>query len=285
MKKFLTISAVAFCLMSCEEYYFQGMIAPAGESVNERFEQSMDYNGSHGYQTIQAVSDDYRVYVFTDCHLAGATKNIDRFVSEYLQDSGAAPFTICLGDLVNGDESFSEFISHTSAIGNAGRKLFLTAGNHDLYWGRWKEFYRSFGSSTYWFEVETPSAKDLFISLESGGGTLGTGQRDWLEETLETKGSGYRNIVVFTHTHFFMRDMSQGHTDNFALEETYDLADLFSGYGVNLVISGHDHHREQTGFKGVDYLVVDCMEEKADNAAYAILSVGKSIDVEFVPLS
>ena len=284
MKRFLSILAAALCLVSCEKYYFTGMVAPAGENVDERFRQSMEYNDLHGFQTISTFSDLYSVFVFTDCHLAGGTKNLDRFVSDSFGINGAAPAVICLGDLVDGEKPFTEFISHTSLIGEGGRKLFVTAGNHDLYWGRWPEFYKSFGSSTYWFEIVTPNAKDLYISLESGGGTLGTLQREWLEEVLKSKSSDYRNVIVFTHTHFFMKDTSQGHTSNYALEETYDLADLFARYGVDLVLTGHDHHREQTVFKGVEYVIVDALEEIADNAGYAVLSVGKDIGIEFVNL-
>ncbi len=286
MKRFLTILTVSICLASCEKYYFTGMFAPAGENVDERFRQSMEYNALHGYQTIRTFSDRYVVFVFSDSHLVGETKNLDRFVSESFQINGAAPVVICLGDLVDGDKPFTEFISHTSPIiENGTRKLFVTAGNHDLYWGRWKEFYKSFGASTYWFEVVTPNAKDLYISLESGGGTLGSLQREWLEEILKTKSSGYRNVIVFTHTHFFMKDTSQGHTSNYALEETYDLADLFAGYGVDIVLTGHDHHREQTAFKGVEYVIADALEESADNAGYVMLTVGKNIETEFVSLN
>lgn len=284
MKKLLIISATALCLASCDKYYFAGMIAPAGENADGRFEQSMKYNADHGFQSLQTASEDYRVYVFTDSHLNGETKNLDRFVNEYLQDNGA-PLTLCLGDLIDGDKPFTEFISHTSRITEAGRKMFVTAGNHDLYWGRWAEYYKTFGSSTYWFEVVSPTSKDLFISVESGGGTLGAKQREWLEETLKTKRNGYRKAVVFTHTHFFMKDASQGHTGNYPVEETYDLLNLFSKYGVDLVLTGHDHYREQTRFKGVEYITVDATEEGTKNAAYAILSIGKDIDVKFVPLT
>lgn len=284
MKRFLCILAVSLCLASCEKYYFAGMVAPAGENVDERFRQSMAFNDLHGYQTIRTFSDLYAVHVFTDSHLAGETGNLDRFVNDYFGNNGAAPFAICLGDLVDGEKPFTEFITHTSPIEDAGRKLFITAGNHDLYWGRWKEFYNSFGSSTYWFEVVTPNAKDLYISVESGGGTLGVRQREWLEEILRTKSSGYRNVIVFTHTHFFMKDTSQGHTSNFALEETYDLSDLFSRYGVDLVLTGHDHYREQTVFKGVEYVIVDALEEKTDNAGYAVVNVGRDIEVGFVSI-
>lgn len=252
------------------------MLAPEGDNVDTRFEQSMDYNETHGYGKISVASDDYGVYVFSDCHLEESADNLDGFVNAFLQDAAAAPFAICLGDLVNGNNSFDEFISHTSPIQDSGRSLFLTAGNHDLFWGRWEEFHKCFGSSTYWFEVETPSAKDLFISVESAGGTLGAKQREWLEKTLKSKGEGYRHTVIFTHTNFFAGRTPGLFTDNFALEETYDLADLFYRYGVDMVLSGHRHSRECTEFKDVEYVVVDALDAEKNNAVYAVLSMGEA---------
>lgn len=284
MKRFLIIAVLFSGLTACDRYYFRGMIAPEGETANQRFEQSMEYNAIHGNESVKAGSDNYLLYVFSDTHIDGSTNNLDRFVNAYLSDIQASPFLLCLGDLENGKGGFGTFTSHTAPIADAGRRLFLTAGNHDLYFGRWKDFRSNFNASTYWFEVVAPSAKDLYISLESGGGTLGTSQRAWLENILEEKSGAYRNIIVFTHTHFFMKDFSQGHTSNFALEETYDLADLFSRYGVDLVISGHDHYREDTLFKGVEFLVLDCLEDNADNASYATLSIGDNIKVNFIDI-
>ena len=102
-----------------------------------------------------------------------------------------------------------------------------------------------------------------------------------LEAAQEQK---YRHIIVFTHTHFFKVDASQGHTSNFALEETYDLCDLFSRYGVELVLQGHDHCRDQHYFKGVQFLIVDALEDHFYNAYYAVMEVHQSFDFQFVPV-
>ncbi len=285
MKKCFNILVIAFCIISCDKYYFAGMIAPSGADADERFGQSMEYNDAHPIPAIHTNSDDYRVYVMTDCHLEGETQHLDKFVNIFIQDEGTVPFALCLGDLVNGDKPFDTFVSHTAAIQEAGRRMFLTIGNHDLYWGRWKDFRKSFGSSTYRFEVITPSARDIFICIDSGGGTLGTRQREWLEETLKSVCGECRNIVVFTHTHFFMKDMSQGTTSNFPLEESYDLTELFRRYEVNLVLSGHDHHREQMTFKGVEYIIVDALEYGQKDAGYAVLSMGDKNRTEFLPIN
>ena len=48
--------------------------------------------------------------------------------------------------------------------------------------------------------------------------------------------------------------------------------------------TGHDHYREQTVFKGVEYVIVDVLEEKTDNAGYAVVNVDRDIEVGFVSL-
>ena len=286
MRKIGAIIFAALCLVSCDKYYFRGMIAPEGETVDERFAQSMESNSASGPVSVRAGSDDYRFYVITDVHLDGSSRHLDSFVSKFLQDGNRAPMLLCLGDLVNGKREFSEFSTHVKPIADAGDRIFCCAGNHDLYWGRWSSFRKEFGSSTYCFDVLTPSsARDLFICLESGGGTLGGDQRAWLENLLATRSSSYRNVIVFTHTHFFMRDFSQGHTSNYPVEETYDLADLFSRHGVDLVLTGHDHSREDVIFRGVRYVIVDALEDIKDVAGYAVVSSGTDIDVKFVDIN
>ena len=279
------IFILVLVLTSCgKNIDYKGLFFTFNESVDERFAQSMEYNEKHGYDVISGVPDEYKVYAMSDVHVDFSTNNLDRYVSDYLADSVAAPFSLCLGDVINATGHFDYFEEHVKPVANAGRKIYYCAGNHDLYFDQWKEFYSRFGSSTYWFEVQTVSGlKDLYIALESGSGTLGVDQRDWLENVLKSKqNQGFRHIVVFTHTHFFKKDTSQGHTSNFNLEETYDLADLFYRYDVSMVLQGHSHSRDLTVFKDVVYLRVDALEDHYPDAYYAILKVGNNINYEFV---
>lgn len=282
----ITATVATIALSSCDTLYFKGMVAPEGENADGRFAQSIEYCKSAGKQSVTADSDNYRLYVITDTHIENnVTSNLDKFTSVYLADRTAAPFMLCLGDLQNGKGDFSAFASHTAAIGASGRRMFVSAGNHDLYWGRWNLFRETFKTSTYTFEAITPNARDLFICLESGGGTLGNAQTEWLKETLKNNAASYRHVIVFTHTHFFMKDLTQGHTSNFPVEETYALAQLFSENGVKLVISGHDHTREETSFKGVQYVIVDALEEIKPDAGYAIFTIGEEIKTEFLTIN
>ena len=264
-----------------------GLLYTINESPDERFAQSLEYNDEHGYDKITGVPDDYEVYVMSDIHVDFSTDNLDRFVSDYLADSVAAPFALCLGDLINATGHFDLFDEHVKPVSDAGRKIYYTVGNHDLYFDQWDEFKSRYHTSTYWFEVQTVSGlKDLYIAIDSGNGTLGRDQRDWLENVLKDKqNQGYRHIIVFTHTHFFKKDTSQGHTSNFNLEETYDLLDLFDRYDVSMVLQGHSHARDLTLFKDVVYLRVDALEDHYPDAFYTILKVGNYINYEFIKVN
>ena len=277
-----------FFLTSCTKNIdLMGLFYTINESPDERFEQSMSYNAEYGYDKITGVPDDYEVYVMSDIHVDFSTDNLDRFVSDYLADSVAAPFALCLGDLINATGHFDLFDEHVKPVSDAGRKIYYTVGNHDLYFNQWPEFRSRYHTSTYWFEVQTVSNfKDLYIAIDSGNGTLGRDQRDWLENLLKDKQSqGYRHIIVFTHTHFFKKDTSQGHTSNFNLEETYDLLDLFDRYDVSMVLQGHSHARDLTLFKDVVYLRVDALEDHYPDAYYTILRVGNYINYEFIKVN
>ena len=289
MKKVYTYCVLALLfLVSCgKNIDYAGLFYTINESPDERFAQSMEYNDEHGYDTITGVPDNYEVYVMSDIHVDFSTDNLDRFVSDYLADTVAAPFALCLGDLINATDHWDYFYEHVQPISDAGRKIYYTVGNHDLYFDQWPEFRSRYHTSTYWFEVQTVSNfKDLYISVDSGNGTLGVDQRDWLEDILrEKKNQGYRHIIVYTHTHFFKKDTSQGHTSNFNLEETYDLLDLFDRYDVSLVLQGHSHSRDLTTFKDVVYLRVDALEDHYPDAYYTVLNVGNYINFEFIKVN
>lgn len=289
--KILLLAVIVINLMtSCNEdknLDILGMFTSVSASSNERFQESMKYNESHGYDKLIVNQEDYRLYVMSDTHIDFTTSNLDTFVSTYLSDVDAAPFALHLGDQINASKHWDYYAEHVQPIADAGRKLYHTLGNHDIYYDQWDEFVSRWHTASYWFEVVTPSNnKDLYICLDSANGTLGTEQRDWLEDLLTEKSQqGYRNIIIFTHTHFFKKDTAQGHTSNFTMEETYDLTDLFSKYKVDMVLQGHSHSRDYTIFKGVEYLRVDAINDLAEDAFYAILTVGEKINYDFIKVN
>ena len=292
MKKLLKcLSAVPMVLLliSCSgELDMLGMFWTRSETPDQRFRQSMEYNSSVGPVVVNVPDEDYRVYVVSDIHMDKTSKNLDHFVSEFVSDKDAAPFCICLGDVINCTGNYPSFMEHISPILDveAGR-FFCTPGNHDIYFAQWQEYASCFHTASYSFDVVTPGgARDFFLCMDSSSGTLGKEQREWVSETLEKASkAGYRHITVFTHTHFFKKDASQGHCSNYEMEETYELTGLFSRTGVDMVLTGHDHNREYTTFGGVEYYIIDALEDIAEKSYYAIASYGSGdIDIEYIPV-
>lgn len=291
MKKIIILTtvfglALTIAMMSCTKRDWLGIFMTFDESPNERFAESMEYNSHYGYDVITGVPDEYKVFAMSDVHVEGPTHNLDAYVADYLADTTAEAFSLCLGDLIYGKGGFGKFYEHIKPVTDAGKKIYYTVGNHDLFFGQWDDFYTRFGASTYWFEVQTVSGfKDLFVALDSGSGTLGVDQRDWLEDLLKSKhNQGYRHIVVFTHTHFFRTNNVNGTTSSFSMEETYDLADLFDRYDVAMVLQGHSHHRDYRMFKSVGYLRLDALKDDADEESYVILKIGNYIDYQFIQI-
>ncbi len=288
MKKIFTIIAVAVLLTACGESNLDviGMVATRSEGADARFAQSMAYKQEHGVDTIVVADNDYLLYVVSDTHVDFTTFNLDTFVTDYLSDPKAAPFCLHLGDLINSVNHYDTCVAHLARIWDGtGDTCFCIPGNHDIYFNQWQVYASHLKTGCYYFIAKTPNFKDLYIAIDSSDGTLGKNQRKWLEDVLSAaQEEHYRHIIAFTHTHFFKVDASQGHTSNFALEETYDLCDLFARYGVELVLQGHSHSRNLTNFKGVQYLRVDALEEHFYNAYYTILDVGQTINWQFVPV-
>lgn len=263
-----------------------GMFSPNGETVNTRFAQSQEYNAQTGVKHLNMGTDDYIIYVCTDSHITKKThRNLDYFVAQYRAET-APKFALHLGDIIDAQENFP---CADSIIHFPGQTLkdtiFVTLGNHDIYFKQWPIFRQYFKTSAYWFDTYNGSKKlDLFICVDSAEGAIGTTQTKWLENLLAEKSKeGYRHIILFTHTHLWKLDGSQGHTSNMALEETYDLTDLLDKYNVEYVWSGHQHARQSVIFKGVNYLVLDATKDEEKGQHYMTVNMGSSIIYHYYP--
>lgn len=266
-----------------------GMFAGTSPKIDERFEESKVYNDKHGFTTLQAPVDDYRVYVCTDTHVTKTQTRWTHFIDTYRHDS-LCPVAVHLGDIIDAQNYFDEMYSAYQAVPlNPAKKdtLMAVAGNHDIYFKQWPEYIKYFKTCYYYFIVKTPSGKkDLFVVYDSADGTVGSKQLQWLRETLEwADKQDFRHIVACTHTHFFKRDGSQGHTSNYTQEETYALLNLFTQHGVDMVWSGHDHSREITQVKGMTCIVVDSMKDEDKKPFYMLVTMGEKIDYDFVSVA
>ncbi len=284
MKKYILIALLAV-VSGCSltpNLDMVGMFYGQSPRNNERFQDSMRYNEEHGVcRTLNLPSDNYKVYIATDMHVDSTWRNLTKF-STLAQNDAECPFVLILGDVINAQNNYPHFFEGMKPL---TKTWFCTAGNHDIYFGQWKDYLELIGSSTYYFVAQTPVAKDLFICLDTSDGTLGVKQMRWLKDLFkESSTKGYRHIIVFTHTHMFKRDASQGHTSNFAMEETYEITALLEQNKVDWYVSGHDHSREITDFKGVKYIIVDALEDPVERPAFMIATIGDELKYEFVEL-
>lgn len=295
MKKNIQISvgywllAIGFIFAACgpdARLDMAGMFAGTSPTIDERFEQSKEYNDKAGFATLQAPSEDYHVYVCTDTHVTKTQIRWTNFIDTYRADL-QCPVAVHLGDIIDAQNYFDEmYTAYQTVPLNLAKQdtLMMIAGNHDIYFKQWPEFIKYFKTCYYYFIVKTPAGKqDLFVVYDSADGTVGKKQLQWLEQTLTWADTqDFRHIVACTHTHFFKRDGSQGHTSNYTIEETYALLNLFTKHGVDMVWSGHDHSREITQVKGMTCIVVDSMKDEDKEPYYMLVTMGDKIDYEFV---
>ena len=288
---YLTISFLLSCMISCgpdARLDMVGMFAGSSPTIDERFEQAQEYNNKHGFVTLKALTDDYKVHVCTDTHISRTQVNWTKFIESYRADMNC-PVAIHLGDIIDAQNHFDEMYSAYEAVSiNPAKRdtLMVVTGNHDIYFKQWPLFLDKFKTCTYYFIVETPSGyRDLFICYDSADGTLGSKQLAWLKEKLEWADTqNFRHIIGCTHTHLFKRDGSQGHTSNYTIEETYALINLYASHGVDMIWSGHDHTREITRVSGITCIVVDSMKDEDKRPYYMLVTMGENIAYEFVPM-
>ena len=271
--KYILFVAVAIFIAGCDKYDIQGFfIAPSKERVNKRFEQSIEYNQNHLNDTlIISNQEDYTFLAAADFHVKTTAINLAKY-TKITNTNSDVLFSTILGDIT--DQLGGLQIAYDSIKNNKGdATMRILAGNHDTYFDQWSEYYKLFGSSTYFFVVKTPTTSDLFIALETASGTLGKSQQKWLEDILEEKRSQHRYCFILTHTNFFDTELSQFPSGNYSLEETAFLTHIFDQYDVSLIINGHDHTYDYIELDGIRYLTLEDAQDLDNEPTYFSINV------------
>lgn len=256
---------VSFCLLGmlsgCEKVDLRGMVV-SYESVCDRFDQSMIWNERNPFTEIVVSGNDYEVFVMADTHVGGVN-NLNHFIDRAINSNAVA--TVGVGDLTTG--RVKDYGVFHQVIENSGLDgFFPVVGNHELYFDGWSEYRSVFGSSVYYFTIKTDEASDLFICLDSGSGTFGSKQLEWLRELLENDRPDYRRCIIFTHNNFFR--LRKTATTNPLTEELRVLMELFLVYKVDMVITGHDHKKSEIAFGNTIYITVDALLDGYKDAGY-----------------
>ena len=299
MKKLhlIILFAIALIATSCNRLDVVGMVVNRSDT-EERVADWLDYNAQNGEPVIENAPDAYRIYSCSDSHYSerdsivpqGENDRLYKYITAMRKDPEAL-FAIHAGDMVNesGEKGFimtETAIQYNQETQVADKPCFLVIGNHDVYFDCAPFFKQHFHTSTYTVTVKTVSGfQDLYIFLDSGNGTHGKRQLDWLEEQLSNRDK-YRNCFVISHNWLFRTSYNYTTTPaaNLPLDEQYAFMDLMSRCNVNMVIMGHFHMREQRQFGGVQYVMTDNLNEDVETPSYLVVNVSDEVTYEYQEL-
>ncbi|MCQ2305883.1 MAG: metallophosphoesterase [Bacteroidales bacterium] len=296
-KRNLYIFAAAtfmFFSASCNRLDIAGMIINRSDA-EDRVNDWLDYDEQNGEPVFENVPDNYCIYSCSDAHYSdrdditpqGENDLVFKYVTAERNDSTAI-FSIIAGDLANESGETPYKMIENAIRYNAEKQLkndpcFTIIGNHDVYFDCAKFYKQHFHTSTYTVTVKTVGGhQDLFIFLDSGNGTHGKRQLDWLKEKLSHRNE-YRNCIVVSHNWLFRTSYNYTTTPaaNLPEDEQYDFMDLMSDNNVSLVVMGHFHACEQRQFNGVTYVMTDNLNEEDDDPSYLIVNCGEKLSFEY----
>jgi 3',5'-cyclic AMP phosphodiesterase CpdA len=271
------LCSLLFC-SSCEDVDLSGFLFSA-DPVNERVKQSLEWNEANPAREILVSGTNYSLLIAGDSHVGG-TVNLDSFLTQ-ANKNGISGLVI-VGDLTSGKREDFEIFKQELESKNSG-PAFLITGNHDLFFNGWETYFEFFGSSTYSFTVRTDDTTDLFICLDSGGGTHGWRQLEWLKDLLEKERKDARYCIIFTHDNFFRARRTL--STNPLVDELRVMIDMCYTYSVDMVIMGHDHKRSEDFLGRTRYITLDALEDDFEDASYLKLQVKESgLNYTFIKL-
>jgi hypothetical protein len=161
------------------------------------------------------------------------------------------PFVVMMGDNLYGGDApkdyQKEFELPYKPLLDAGVKFYATLGNHDNPNERLYKPFNMNGERYYTFKPAGSSVR--FFALDSN--YVDDKQLAWLDKELAASGSDWK-IMFFHHPLY-----SSGETHGSADQQRGLLEPVFLKYGVNVVLSGHEHFYERIKpQKGVAYFIL-----------------------------
>lgn len=271
---------------SCNRLDIPGMIINRSDT-EQRVADWLDWNEQNGMPVINNVPDNYTFYSCSDSHINDDNSRLAKYITIERNDPEAV-FSIIAGDLAN-ESGEGPFILADSAMmfdpltQAANDPCFPIIGNHDVYFDCAKFYKQHFHTSTYTVTVNTVSGlKDLFIFLDSGNGTHGRRQLDWLEEQLSHR-TEYRYCFVISHNWLFRTTYNYTTTPaaNLPEDEQYAFMDLMSRNAVDMVIMGHFHYRDVKTFAGVKYVMTDNLNDGKTEPSYLVVGCADKVTYEY----
>ncbi len=160
-------------------------------------------------------------------------------------------FVLMMGDNFYGGESPQDFEKKFEKpykpLLDAGVKFYATLGNHDD--PARQINYEKFNMGGKHYHTFKPKEGIRFFSLDSN--YMDKRQLDWFENELKTSASEWK-IVYFHHPIY-----SSGEKHGSNLELRAAIESLMVKYGVDVVMSGHEHFYERIKpQKGIHYFII-----------------------------
>lgn len=191
----------------------------------------------------------YSFIVVSDTHITGKNANgLENLSSKFMPDD---KFVVITGDITQSGtrEELERFLEIAESWRALGIAVFPVIGNHDVYFGNWKEWRDRIGSTRY----RVDSDNTTLIILDSANEFLGRAQLDWFESTLRTS---REHCFVFTHANPFAA-VSAGDLQGFSSQhERARFAAALKGKAA-FVLSGHIHKRIVTRIGNTDYITLE----------------------------
>lgn len=273
-------------ISSCNRLDVLGMVVNRSDT-EERVADWLDWDNQHDPFVIDSVPDAYDFYSCSDVHHNDDNTRLATYITKERNDPQAV-FSILAGDLANesGERPYilcEEAMAFDPAIHAENDPCFPIIGNHDVYYNCADYYKQHFHTSTYTVTVKTLGGyQDLFVFLDSGNGTHGHRQLEWLEQQLSHR-SEYRYCFVISHNWLFRTSYNYTTTpaSNLPEDEQYAFMDLMSQNEVDMVIMGHFHYRDTKTFGGVKYVMTDNLNEGKETPSFMVVHCGETIQYEY----
>jgi predicted phosphodiesterase len=160
-------------------------------------------------------------------------------------------FVVMMGDNLYGGEGPTDFANKFEKpykpLLDGGVKFYASLGNHDDPNQRFYKLFNMNGERYYSFKAPRGSVR--FFALDSN--YMDKAQLAWLEKELSASESGWK-IAFFHHP---LYSSGEKHGSDTVLRD--ELEPLFLKYGVDLVLTGHEHFYERIKpQKGINYIIL-----------------------------
>ena len=289
LHKTLTIClalAAIVAFSSCDRLDIFGMVVNRSDT-EARVTDWLEWNNTHSPIVIKNnVPDTYRFYSCSDIHLSDDNSRLVTYINTERNDPQAI-FSILCGDIANEKGERPFILCDSARVYRPSTQAkydpcFPIIGNHDIYFDCAEHFKNHFHTSTYSVTVKTMGGhKDLYLMLDSGNGTHGTLQMEWLENQLANRNQ-YRHCFVISHNWLFRTsyDYTTTPAANLPEDEMYAFMDLMSRSNVDMVIMGHFHNTDTKTFNGVRYVMTNNLNDEAETPSYMVVTCGDRISYE-----